>query len=119
MARLFCWGGRLLGAHFGVDFGDGTRDAETPGEDEVGFESFGDDVLIGGVGNGNAGVVHFFSLPVEIVEEVAKVSDALLAADRAVAGDEEGVLVPGSEGLKGFAPTGHGALVVEAGGIVM
>jgi len=115
----FLFGGRveLAGDHFGVDFGDGAGDAETPGEDGVGFEFFGDDVLIGGVGEGNARFVHFFGLQVEVVKEIAKVSDAFLAADGAVTGDEESVFVPGGEGLEGLAPTRHGALFVEAGGI--
>jgi hypothetical protein len=114
---LFCEGGELAGDHFGVDFGDGAGDAEAPGEDGVGFKFIGDDVLVGGVGEGNAGVVHFFGLHVEVVEEIAEVPDAFLATDGAVAGDEESVFVPGSEGLESFAPAGHGALFVEAGGI--
>jgi len=56
-------------------------------------------------------------LHVEVVEEIAKVSDAFLAADGTVAGDEKSVFVPGGEGLESFAPAGHGALLVEAGGI--
>jgi hypothetical protein len=39
----------LAGDHFGVDFGDSGCYAEAPGEDGVGFEFFGDDVLVGGV----------------------------------------------------------------------
>jgi hypothetical protein len=109
--------GGLAGAYFGVELGDGAGDAEAPGEDGEGFEFVGDDVLVGGVGEGNAGLVHFFGLQGEVVEEVAEGLDAFLSADGAVAGDEESVFVPGGEGLESFAPAGHGALVVEAGGI--
>jgi hypothetical protein len=107
----------LGGAHFGVELGDGAGDAKAPGEDGEGFEFVGDDVLVGGVGQGNAGFVHFFGLHCEVVEEVAEGLDTFLAADGAVAGDEESVFVPGGEGLERVAPTGHGALFVEAGGI--
>ena len=107
----------LGGAHFGVELGDGGRYAEAPGEDGIGFEFFGDDVLVGGVGEGNAGLVHFIGLHRKVVENIAEVSNAFLAADVAVACDEESVFVPRGEGLEGFAPAGHGALIVEAGGI--
>src|SRR6266481_78386 len=115
--RFFGGGVGLAGAYFGVELGDGAGDAEAPGEDSVGFEFFGDDVLVGCVGEGHAGMVHFFGLHREVVENIAEVPDAFLAADRAVAGDEESVFVPGGEGLEGVAPAGHGALVVEASGI--
>ena len=118
--RLFLFARRLPGlggAHFGVELGDGAGDAETPGEDGEGFEFVGDDVLVCGVGEGNTGLVHFFSLHGEVVEKIAKALDAFLTADGSVAGDEESVFVPGCEGLKSFAPAGHGALFVEARGI--
>jgi hypothetical protein len=86
---FFCEGGELAGDHFGVDLGDGAGDAEAPGEDGVSFKFIGDDVLVGGVGEGNARFVHFFGLQVEVVEEIAEISDAFLAADGAVTGDEE------------------------------
>jgi hypothetical protein len=114
---FFCEGGELASDHFGVDFGDGAGDAEAPGEDGVSFKFIGNDVLVGGVGEGNARFVHFFGLQVEVVEEIAEISDAFLAADGAVTGDEESVFVPGGEGLEGLAPAGHGALFIEAGGI--
>ena len=110
------WG---LGAHFDVELGDGAGDAEAPGEDGKGFEFIGDDVLVGGVGEGNAGLVHFLCLHSQVVEEVAQTLNAFLAADGAVTGHEESVFVPRGEGLEGVAPTGHGALFVEAGGIGM
>src|SRR6266481_3126799 len=116
-ARFFGGGVGLAGAHFGIELGDGGGDAEAPGEDGVGFEFFGDDVLVGCVGDGNAGMVHFFCLHGEVVEDIAEVSDTFLAADVAVARDEESVFVPGGESLEGVAPAGHGALLVEAGGI--
>jgi len=114
---LFCCCCGLAGGHFCVDLGDGAGDAEAPGEDGVGFEFFGDDVLVGGVGERDAGLVNFFGLHVEIVEEIAEVPDAFLTANGAVAGNEESVFIPGGECLEGFAPAGHGALFVEAGGI--
>lgn len=115
-AFLFLDGG-LGGAHFGVELRDGASDAEAPGEDGEGFEFFRDDVLVGGVGEGNTGFVHFFSLQGEVVEKIAKALDPFLTADGAVAGDEEGLFVPGGESLESFAPAGHGALFVEASGI--
>jgi len=107
----------LLGGHFGVELGDGAGDAETPGKDAEGFELVGDDVLIDGVEDGNACLVHFFGLHRKIIEDIAEALNALLAADGAVAGNKQGVFVPGGEGLQGVAPAGHGALFVEAGGI--
>ena len=119
LERLFIFGLRrgLGRAHFGVELGDGAGDAEAPGEDGEGFEFFRDNVLVGGIGKGNAGFVHFVGLHGEVVKEIAKALDAFLTADGAVAGDEESVFVPGGESLESFAPTGHGALFVEAGGI--
>ena len=61
--------------------------------------------------------MHFFGLQGEVIEDIAKALDAFLATNGAVAGDEEGVFVPGGEGLKGAAPAGHSALFVKAGGI--
>ena len=43
---------------------DATGDTETPGKDAEGFEFFGNDLLVGGVREGNAGLVHFFGLHV-------------------------------------------------------
>src|SRR5258708_27235855 len=116
-ARFFCARVGLAGAQFGVELGDGAGDAEAPGEDGVGFEFFGDDILVGCVGDGNACMVHFFGLHGEVVEDIAEIPDTFLAADVAVARDEESVFVPGGESLEGVAPAGHGALLVEAGGI--
>src|ERR1700739_1050981 len=88
----------LGGAHFSVELGDGSGNAEAPGEDREGFEFVGDDVLVGGGGGGNACFVHFIGLQGEVIEEVAKALNAFLAADRPVAGDEESIFVPGCEG---------------------
>src|SRR6202035_1894226 len=102
---FFLWDARvwLRCAHFGIELGDGTGDAEAPGEDAEVLEFFGDDVLVGGVGERNAGFVHFFSLHGEVVEDIAEALDARLATNRAVAGDEESVFVPRGAGLGGAA----------------
>ena len=87
----------LVGTDFGVELGDGAADAESPGEDGEGFELVGDDILIDGVGDRDAGFVHFFSLLAQIVKKIAEVLNAVLAAEGTVAGNEEGVFVPGGE----------------------
>src|SRR5262249_7019574 len=63
--------GWWLRAHFFVELGHGAADAEAPGEDGIGFEFVGDDVLIESVGDRDAGLVHLFGLCAEIVEYIA------------------------------------------------
>ena len=104
-----------MDVHLRVEFGYGATDAEAPGKDRVGFEFVGDDVLIEGVGEGDAGLVHLFGLFAEIVKQITETLNAFLAADRAMAGDKGGVLVPGCESLQRAAPAGHAALFVETG----
>src|SRR5262249_51642946 len=90
----------LLGGPFGIELGDGGADGEAPSEDGEILEFVGNDVAVLRFLRGHAGFKHFFGLSGDVVEDFADAGDAFLAADLAVAGNENGFFVPGGEGLE-------------------
>src|SRR5712691_3594867 len=82
---------------FLVELGDSGADGEAPGENRKILEFFGDDVALDSFLGGDAGLVHFFRVLGEVVEDRARQGNAFLTAELAVAGNEESVFVERSE----------------------
>src|ERR1700719_3852764 len=80
---------------FLVELGDGGADGEVPGVDREILEFVGDDVAVDCFLHRDTGLMHFFGLGDDVVENFADGGNTFLAADLTVAGGENGVFVGG------------------------
>src|SRR5579864_7738195 len=108
---------RLARFPFRIQLDDGRTDGEATGVDGEILEFIRDSVAVLRFLGRNAGLVHFFGLGGDVVKNFADRGDAFLAANLAVAGNEERVFVEGGKFLQRIAPAGDGGFFVKAHGV--
>src|ERR1700726_650786 len=109
----------LLGSPLSIQLCNRRSDGEVPTKNGDVLVFLRNSVKVRGLRCRHACFVHLLCLLFDIVKERPGERNPFLTTNGSMSGNEESVLVPGSEGLQRLPPAGHGGLCVEGVGVIV